>query len=117
MKVPLVCRSCGQGQPVDLAGADEKIVCNVCEHESASGDAHLRASVQSKYGKTRFWVRSAGASGFVAILLVIIRITWVESRMNDSPFGLILTITAGLLFATSLTCVILTERTREVIYF
>ena len=117
MKVPLVCRSCGQQQPVDLDSVGEMIVCILCEHESAPGDAQMRSGIQSQHGKTRLWTMIAGGSGFTALALVGLRITWVERAFVDSPLGTALMAGSGLLFVAGVVFLALAENRREVVYF
>lgn len=117
MKIPLVCRSCGQDQDVDLAAAGDVIVCETCGHESSAGERSLRQGIQARHAKTRGLMHLSALLAAVALLLVAARVTVVESHAPEAAYVMVLWIAAGLSFAGSVTFLVLAEKEREVVHF
>ena len=92
MKTPLVCRSCGETEPVDLAAVADKIICTVCEHESPTGDAVKRRAIQAQQTKIRTlsWI-----GGLLAALALALVGTLVFLLGPESSMGTILFVTAA----------------------
>lgn len=113
MKIPLVCRSCGIEQKVDLSQVGAKVICAFCEHEASTGDAGQRKSIETQQAKSRLFLRVAGAAGLVGALLVA---TLVATE-GAAGLGAALWAGAGVCFLAFVSFLTLGEREREVVYF
>ncbi len=112
MKIPLVCRSCGEIESVDFAATADKVICSSCEHEAPAGNAALRQSITARHAKTRLLCWIGGGSAVLALLLIGIQIFPEEAGLGDA-----LWVAAGIFFLGASACAILSEREREVVYF
>lgn len=113
MKTPLICRSCGETEHVDLGAVADKIICTACEHESAAGDAAKRRAIQSQQAKVRTLSWAGGALAATAFAAVFARVF----LLPEASLGIVLWSTAGLCFAGAAACAVLAEQGREVVYF
>lgn len=114
MKTPLICRSCGGIEPVDLGAVADRIICTGCEHESPAGDAAKRHAAQAQQAKVRTlcWIGGGLAAGALALVMTLVFLTGPETSA-----GTILWSVAGLLVAGAGACAVLAEQGREVVYF
>lgn len=113
MKTPLVCRSCGETEYVDLGAVADRIICTACEHESAAGDAGKRRAIQSQQAKVKTLSWAGGALAATALTAVLVRVF----LLPETSLGIVLWSAAGLCFAGAAACAILAEQGREVVYF
>ena len=118
MRIPMVCRSCGETEIVNLATApaDGKVVCPLCEHEASLGDTSQRQSILSQQAKTQTLSRIGGGCAAGAVTLVAARLFFMGAE-GTSASGAALWSAAALLFLGAAACMVLAEQNREVVHF